>query len=58
MTGSKEVVIRLTLEQREQLSRATGKNIGSVLLIEMSCSEPGPSPESLQSGELTTISST
>ena len=60
MTGSQEVVIKLTEEQREQISKVTGKNISSVLLIEMFYGEPGPMWEGAQSGQtqLTTISST
>jgi hypothetical protein len=60
MTGSQEVVIKLTEEQREQISKVTAKNISSVLLIEMCYGEPGPIWEDSQSGQtqLTTISST
>lgn len=59
MMGSQEVVIKLTEEQRAQISTAMGKNI-SLLLIEMCYGEPGliwEGPES-QPTQLTTISST
>ncbi len=60
MAGSQEIVIKLTEEQREQISKVTGKNISSVLLIEMCYGESGPicgDSESRQT-QLTTISST
>ena len=60
MTGSQEVVIKLTEEQREQISKVTGQNISSVLLIEMCYGAPRPLWEGPPSGQtqLTTISST
>ncbi|MEK6325858.1 MAG: hypothetical protein AABN33_29830 [Acidobacteriota bacterium] len=60
MKGNQEVVVKLTEEQREQIRKATGKNIGSVLLIEMVYSEPPPDCRGPQSSQthLTTISST
>lgn len=42
MAGSQEVVLKLTEEQREQISKVTGKNVSSVLLIEISYGEFGP----------------
>jgi hypothetical protein len=60
MKGSQEVVVKLTEEQREQIRKATGKNIGGVLLIEMCCSEPRTNMREPHSSQtpLTTISST
>lgn len=58
MMGSNEVAIKLTEEQREQIRKATGKSISSLLLIKMCCNEPVPRRESSQPGRLTTISST
>ncbi len=52
---SPEVIIKLTEEQREQVRVAMGNSIGSVVLIEMCCDEPDPTPPT---SELTTISST
>ena len=42
MAGSQEVVLKLTEEQREQISKVTGKNVSSVLLIEICYGESGP----------------
>jgi hypothetical protein len=42
MAGSQEVVLKLTEEQREQISTVAGKNVSSVLLIEICYDEFGP----------------
>jgi len=58
MAGSQEVVLKLTEEQREQISKITGKNVSSVLLIEICYGGFGPTSGDSESHETrsTTIS--